>query len=347
MMDTIRLRADDQADVDRAAELLKGGHLVAFPTETVYGLGANGLSADAIAGIFAAKQRPSWDPLILHITGIEDIDRIARVTKELRHCVEQLAGAFWPGPLTMLLPKTDAVPDSVTAGRPLVGVRVPAHPAALALLRAARLPIAAPSANRFGHTSPTTADHVLADLSGRIDAVLDGGATHVGIESTVIDITRTPIVQYRPGAITLQQIQQACNLPVEVYAPAMSEVKARRPESLPSPGVGIRHYAPRARVLLVDGTPDAVQRKFVELSTEGEPAGKTGVLLPISWPKPGHAVVQPWATWDDAGRLAATLFAGLRALDARGVETIVVPLPPAGGIYDAIRDRLFKAAREA
>ncbi len=343
MVDTIRLRADNQADIERAADLLRAGRLVAFPTETVYGLGANALSAEAVAGIFSAKQRPAWDPLILHLPDVGDIDRVARIPDELRDCVEQLAQAFWPGPLTILLPRSAAVPDAVTAGRPLVGIRVPAHPAALALLRAVGLPIAAPSANRFGHTSPTTADHVLADLGGRIDAVLDGGPTHVGIESAVIDITHKPIVQYRPGAITPQQIEAACGVPVQVYVPAISEKNVHEPEALASPGVGIRHYAPRARVRLVEGSPETLQRKVTEAAAEET---NPGVLLPIGWAAPRNAVVQPWATWDQPERLAATLFAGLRALDARGVENIVVPLPPPGGVYDAIRDRLLKAARD-
>ncbi len=343
MLETIRLRAYDQADVERAAELLRDGRLVAFPTETVYGLGANALSAQAVAGIFTAKQRPAWDPLIVHATGVGDVERITKIPDDLRDCVKELAAAFWPGPLTMLLPRSAAVPDAVTAGRPLVGVRVPSHPAAQALLRAVGLPIAAPSANRFGHTSPTTAEHVLADLGGRIDAVLDGGPTHVGIESTVIDVTRSPIVQYRPGAITPEQIEAACGVPVKVYVPALSEKNVREPESLPSPGVGIRHYAPRARVLLVEGTSEALQRKLASVVAEEKNAG---VLLPIGWPAPQNAVVQPWATWEHPERLAAMLFAGLRALDAQGVEKIIVPLPPPGGMYDAIRDRLLKAARE-
>ena len=343
MLETFRLEAGDPADIERAAEMLRGGRLVAFATETVYGLGANALSAEAVAGIFAAKQRPAWDPLIVHIASVDEIDRVAVISGELRARVQQLAAAFWPGPLTMLLPKSPVVPDIVTAGRPLVGVRIPAHPAAQALLRATGLPIAAPSANRFGHTSPTTADHVLADLGGRIDAVLDAGPTQVGIESTVVDVTRTPIVQYRPGAVTPQQIEAVCGVSVEVYVPAPEQ---RAPESLPSPGVGIRHYAPRARVVLVEGTPEAVQRKVIECTTERGGAEKIGVLLPIGWRAPEKAIVQPWAAWDDPSRLAATLFGGLRALDARGVDHIVCPLPAPGGVYDAIRDRLLKAARE-
>lgn len=340
MLETFRLEAASRTDVEGAAELLRNGRLVAFATETVYGLGANALSAEAVARIFEAKQRPAWDPLIVHIASVDEIDRITLIQGELRARVKCLAAAFWPGPLTMLLPRSAAVPDAVTAGRPLVGVRVPAHPAAQALLRAVDLPIAAPSANRFGHTSPTTADHVLADLGGRIDAVLDAGPTQVGIESTVVDVTRTPMVQYRPGAITPQQLRAACGVEVEVYTRAPEE---RAPESLPSPGVGIRHYAPRARVVLVEGAPEAVQRKVTELGGEN---GKTGVLLPIGWRAPENAIVQPWAAWEEPARLAATLFAGLRELDAHGIDAIICPLPEAGGVYDAIRDRLLKAARE-
>jgi L-threonylcarbamoyladenylate synthase len=342
MLETFRLRAADPADVERAAELLRAGRLVAFATETVYGLGASALSAEAVAGIFVAKQRPAWDPLIVHVASVEEIDRIAVISGELRARVEGLAEAFWPGPLTMLLPKAAAVPDAVTAGRPLVGVRIPAHPAAQALLRATGLPIAAPSANRFGHTSPTNADHVLADLGGRIDAVLDAGPTQVGIESTVVDVTRTPIVQYRPGAVTPQQIENVCGVPVEVYVPTTEQ---RAPESLPSPGVGIRHYAPRARMLLV---PSA---DLITLSRAAAAAqrmgGSIGFLLPTGWPSPlSGAFVFHWGDWGDPKALAQNLFAGLRELDATGADLIVVPLPPPGGLYDAIRDRLLKAARE-
>src|SRR5215469_4345520 len=343
MLKTFRLQAADPADVARAAELLRAGHLVAFATETVYGLGANALSAEAVAGIFAAKQRPAWDPLIVHIASVEEISRITLISDELRTRVDRLSRAFWPGPLTMLLPRSPAIPDAVTAGRPLVGVRIPAHPAAQALLHDTGLPIAAPSANRFGHTSPTTADHVLADLGGRIDAVLDAGPTEVGIESTVVDVTRTPIVQYRPGAVTPQQIEAVCGVRVEVHVP---EKEQGRPESLPSPGVGIRHYAPRARVVLVEGTPEGVQQKVRELVTDGGDARRIGVLLPTGWPKLEAATVQPWADWEQPSRLAATLFAGLRALDAREVDHIICPLPAPGGVYDAIRDRLLKSARE-
>jgi L-threonylcarbamoyladenylate synthase len=345
MPETIRLRAEVSADVERAAELLRAGRLVAFATETVYGLGANALSAEAVAGIFVAKQRPSWDPLIVHIAAYEELERVAVLDKALRARVELLARAFWPGPLTLLLPRRAEIPEAVTAGRALVGVRVPAHPAAQALLRAAKLPIAAPSANRFGHISPTTAAHVLEDLDGRIDAVLDAGATPVGLESTVIDATQTPMVLYRPGAIAAGEIEAVCCVAVTTFVAAV-DVEQREPEALPSPGVGMRHYAPRARVVLVEGSEDAVRRAL----REKKDAGSVGVLLPEGWSLGGEhaalqAIVQRWAAWDRPEALAARLYAALRALDAMKVNVIVCPLPPEGALYDAIRDRLMKAAR--
>src|SRR6185312_12083592 len=258
MLETFRLQAAVPPDVERAAELLRAGRLVAFATETVYGLGANALSAEAVAGIFAAKQRPAWDPLIVHIASVDEIDRIALISDELRARVERLADAFWPGPLTMLVPKAPAVPDTVTAGRALVGVRVPAHPVAQALLRAAGLPIAAPSANRFMHTSPTTAAHVLADLDGRIACVLDGGPTTVGVESTVVDLTTSPTRLLRPGGVTLEDLRAI--LPdIIVPGSSASAASASQPASAEptrAPGQMARHYAPHTRLIVFDA-PDA------------------------------------------------------------------------------------------
>ncbi len=334
MTQTLHLSAENPAQIFQAAELLRSGRLVAFATETVYGLGANALSTDAVAGIFEAKQRPSWDPLIVHIASVAQLSKIAVIPPHLASRLLTLASAFWPGPLTLLLPRSAAISDAVTAGRELVGVRIPSHPAALALLREANLPIAAPSANRFGHTSPTTAAHVLADLDGRIDAVLDAGPTSVGVESTVLDPTQTPMMLYRPGAVTAEQLTAATGVEVTVYGPALVETS---PEALPSPGVGIRHYAPRARLVLVEPGPQALQHA-VE-------AGKAiGVMLPEGWASPAEALVYAWGRWDDLETLAARLFAGLRELDDRGVEVILCPLPVAGGLADALRDRLKKAA---
>ena len=347
MSRTLHLDASKPDDVRRAAELLREGCLVAFATETVYGLGANALSTDAVSGIFAAKQRPSWDPLIVHLASAEQLGSVAEVPAELAGRVAALADAFWPGALTLLLPRNAGIPDAVTAGRELVGVRVPAHAVALALLADAGLPIAAPSANLFGHTSPTTAEHVLADLDGRIDAVLDAGPTAIGLESTVLDPAQTPMMLYRPGAVTAAQLTEVTGIEVEVF---VAEEGLKESRSMPSPGVGIRHYAPRARLVLVEGSAEALERALLQCeSAAGN--GRVGVLLPSGWTvsgeRSGQVVCQCWGRWEDPGELAATLFSGLRALDDCGVSLILCPLPGAGGLADAIRDRLQKAARSA
>jgi len=330
---TLRFDPSRTGDLEQAAEILRCGGTVAFPTETVYGLGANALDADAVAKIFAAKQRPAWDPLIVHLADAAQVATVAEVSGR----VQALAEAFWPGPLTLLLPRLPNIPDLVTAGRPLVGVRVPAHPVALELLRLAGIPVAAPSANTFGHTSPTTAAHVLADLDGRIDGVVDGGATKVGVESTVLDPEK--MVVYRPGAVTLEQIAAVCGLSPTLYiAPVIAGV----PEALPAPGVGIRHYAPRANVVLVEGTPDALQNAVD--AAEGK---RVGVMKPDGWMLVSGAEVFRWGDWEYPEELASRLFAGLRELDERGVDEIVCPMPPVSGLGRAIRDRLEKASRES
>ena len=343
MPQTLHLQADLDTDRYCAAGLLRQGRLVAFATETVYGLGANALSPEAVAGIFEAKKRPSWDPLIVHLASASQLQQITLLGPVLARRVSALAEAFWPGPLTLLLPRTSAIPDSVTAGRPLVGVRVPAHPSALALLEATGLPIAAPSANLFGHTSPTTAAHVLADLDGRIDAVLDAGPTNIGLESTVLDPTQTPMVLYRPGAITAERLTEVTGVSVELFQPP--ELNGTAQTSLPAPGVGLRHYAPRARLVLVEGTSEALNRELLLLAAD--PQHRVGVLIPDTWPVHAPAIIEPWARWGDLYALAARLFAGLRSLDDRGATLILCPLPPPGGLADAIRDRLHKAARPA
>lgn len=328
----------------RAAAILRTGGLVAFPTETVYGLGANALSAEAVSGIFAAKQRPDWDPLIVHIAHRLALTQVATSSP----LAGKLMDTFWPGPLTLLLPRTPAIPDAVTAGRPLVGVRIPNHPVAQALLRMAGVPIAAPSANRFGHTSPTTAAHVLADLDGRIDAVLDGGPTDVGVESTVAEVRGQEVVIYRHGAVTLQMLESVANKG-QVWA-YQAEITADPPESMPSPGVGIRHYAPRARLILVRGdlARSAAQVEHALVEAIDAQAGATkivGVMLPETWNSSSADVIFRWGPWHQPEVLAQRLFAGLRELDDQGSTVILCPLPTIPGIGDAIRDRLEKAAR--
>ncbi|HUZ04023.1 MAG TPA: L-threonylcarbamoyladenylate synthase, partial [Acidobacteriaceae bacterium] len=293
--------------IAQAAEILRAGGTVAFPTETVYGLGANALDADSVAKIFAAKQRPSWDPLIVHIC---DAEMLARVVAEISPTAQRLMDAFWPGPLTLLLPRNEAIPLAVTAGRDLVGVRMPAHPVAQALIAASGLPIAAPSANRFGHISPTTAAHVLDDLNGRIDMVLDGGPTAHGVESTVLEVREGGAVVYRAGAISMEALQSLIGS-VVMYQPQLTTTP---PASLPSPGVGIRHYAPRARVVLVDcAMLNDVERERAwlrALSQAAKLAQNTGalygVLLPTLWPLPdGFSGLRfDWGGWSHPESLA-------------------------------------------
>ena len=326
--------ASTREGIARAAEILRNGGTVAFPTETVYGLGANALDSRAVANIFTAKARPNWDPIIVHVSDRAMLDQVATVPPQ----AERLIAAFWPGPLTLLLPRTPQVPDNVTAGRPLVGVRMPAHPIALALIEATGLSLAAPSANRFGRISPTTAAHVLEDLDQRIDAVLDGGPTTVGVESTVLDATQSPLILYRPGAITTAMLEPVIG-PVTLYQPPSS---AAEPESLPSPGIGIRHYAPRARLILVT-TESELNNHLTHLLAEKE---KIGVMLPQNWTiHHRHVEIFHWNSFDDNAALAHTLFAGLRELDQRNVIVILCPLPPDDGLGAAIRDRLEKAAK--
>ncbi|MGA3373889.1 MAG: L-threonylcarbamoyladenylate synthase [Terracidiphilus sp.] len=334
--------AEAQETLERAAETLRSGGLVALPTETVYGLGANALDAAAVGRIFAAKQRPAWDPVIVHVAGPEGgAAMLDALVREVPDTARKLMAAFWPGPLTLLLPRTAAVPDAVTAGRLLVGVRMPAHPVALELIRRAGVPVAAPSANLFGRISPTTAAHVLADLDGRIDAVVDAGPTVHGVESTVLDPCQSPMMIYRPGAVTSDQIRETAG-PVEVYRES-GAARTTPPEALPSPGIGLRHYAPRARLVLVGAPLDRLGELLA--GTAGELRDeKVGVMLPAEVARPARiAAVFPWGRWAAPEEMARTLYAGLRALDAAGCTVILCPVPPAEGIGAAIRDRLLKA----
>jgi L-threonylcarbamoyladenylate synthase len=330
-----------QSALAQAAELLRSGGTVALPTETVYGLGANALDAAAVAKIFAAKQRPAWDPIIVHVA---EEAMLAGLVAEVPEPARALMAAFWPGPLTLLLPRSAAIPGIVTAGRPLVGVRMPAHPVAFELIRRAGVPVAAPSANLFGRTSPTTAAHVLEDLDGRIDAVLDAGPTVHGMESTVLDPNRSPMMLYRPGAISIEQIRAVAGT-VEVFKDSVLLQDARR-EALPSPGVGLRHYAPRARLVLVGGSEDGLGRLIADAVHELRDQ-RVGVMLPegIDCPRlPKTARIYHWGRWSAPEEMAAKLYAGLRDLDARQCTAIVCAIPPAEGIGAAIRDRLIKAA---
>ena len=352
IVDPARINNDEaQAAIAQAAQILRSGGLVALPTETVYGLGANALNPSAVARIFEAKQRPSWDPIIVHIAGPAlQNPMLEPLVMQIPSAAHDLMRVFWPGPLTLLLPRSEAVPDMVTAGRPLVGIRMPAHPVAFELIRQAGVPIAAPSANVFGHISPTTAAHVLEDLDGEIDAVLDAGPTQHGLESTVLDPNQYPMIIYRPGAITAQQIREITG-PVEIWEDKMLPRSDDR-EALPSPGVGLRHYAPRARLILVEGTIDELPARLAEAAKPHE-NHRLGLMLPtelanLDLGAPLRVAAEfAWGSWNTSAELAEKLYAGLRALDAQGCDVILCPMPQSTGIGEAIRDRLRKAAFSA
>ena len=351
-MNTLRLSVDPsrretaeaREAIARAAGILRSGGLVALPTETVYGLGANALDAAAVARIFAAKERPSWDPIIVHIAGpTAPNPMIEKLVTEIPEPARKLMEAFWPGPLTLLLPRSSEVPDLVTAGRPLVGVRMPSHPVAFAVIQLAGVPIAAPSANTFSRTSPTTAGHVLEDLDGRIDAVLDAGPTDHGLESTVLDPCQSPMVIYRPGAISAGQICSVAG-PVEIYRPD-APLAAEPRGALPAPGVGLRHYAPRARLILIESTLADLPARIREAAAE-QPGERLGMMLPseLAPHAPPDAEVFPWGRLSVPEEMARSLYAGLRTLDGIGCTVVLCPVPPGDGISAAIRDRLRKAS---
>src|SRR3954468_5112635 len=319
-METRLLSAQSPGDLDEAAALLRSGGLVAFPTETVYGLGGVACGPPPARAIYAAKGRPMTNPLIVHVLGEREARPLgARWPLEAR----QLASRFWLGPLTLVLPRTDIVPDEVTGGGPTVAVRAPSHAAARALLELVGAPLAAPSANRSEHVSPTTAAHVLRDLNGRIDAVVDGGRCPVGIESTVISLDGAPRL-LRAGAIPLPQIEELVG-PVEV---------GQRGSVAQSPGQHRRHYAPAALVKLA-------ARPELESSVAALP-GRVGVLLRGDGPAPAAVAIVRLP--EDAAGYARALYAALRDLEDADCTAIVIEQVPTGSDWEAVRDRLTRAA---
>jgi L-threonylcarbamoyladenylate synthase len=344
MTETLVL-APDAAGIARAAALLRAGGLVAFPTETVYGLGANALDAEAVAGIFRAKGRPAEDPLIVHLAAAADLPRVVRAVPRR---AERLAAAFWPGPLTLVLPRTDAVPAAVTAGLDTVGVRVPAHPVAHALLAAAGVPVAAPSANLFSRPSPTRAAHVLADLRGRIDAVLDGGPTPVGVESTIVDLSAGAPRLLRPGGVPAEAIEALLGEALDAGPHPATNGGAGVPQV--APGLLETHYAPRTPLVLVADADPARARAHLLAEVAGAVrAGRRVGVLALDEDRadlPPGVVAEPVGAWDDPAASAARLFHALRALDAAGLETLYArPLAePSGGLGRALADRLLRAA---
>ncbi|MCG5250227.1 L-threonylcarbamoyladenylate synthase [Brevibacillus agri] len=325
-----------------AARLLRAGEAVAFPTETVYGLGANALSDAAVEKIFAAKGRPSDNPLIVHIGEREQLSTVAGTVPEKG---QKLMDAFWPGPLTIILPKNDQVASLVTAGLDSVGVRMPDHPIALALIKEAGVPIAAPSANRSGRPSPTTAAHVFADLDGRVAGIVDGGATGVGVESTVVDVTVDPPVILRPGGITREQMERVIG-PVELD-PSFQVGAVETPRA---PGMKYTHYAPEGEMWLVTGDEAQVRAKMAELLAEAKRHGqKTGVLATEEsaayWQEQAAVdVVLSVGSRHDLEKVAQQLYAVLREFDHQRVQFIVGETFSREGLGMAVMNRLEKAA---
>jgi L-threonylcarbamoyladenylate synthase len=315
----------DPATIARAAAILQSGGLVAFPTETVYGLGANALDVEASRRIFAAKGRPAHNPVIVHV---DDVPAARALATHWPATAQRLAERFWPGPLTLVLPRSDRVAPLITAGGPTVAVRVPAHPVALALLRACRLPLAAPSANRSGLLSPTRAEHVLAGLAGRIDLLLDAGPVSGGIESTVLDVSTDRPRLLRPGLITPAQLE-------EVVGPIARMEHEAAAAPLRSPGMLERHYAPVTPLECVSGEGGDYVR---DLRAQGLRIG--WLTFATGFQEPGDTTrVLP----REPGGYAAELYAALHEFDAAGLDRIVVDLPPATEEWLAIHDRLRRA----
>jgi len=307
------------SDIQRAAEIIRNGGLVAFPTETVYGLGADALNPLAVARIFEAKDRPSFDPLIVHVPGLSEAMKLASAIPEK---ARRLAAKFWPGPLTLVLPKVPSVPDIVTSGLPSVAIRVPDHPLALEFLWEVACPIAAPSANPFGRVSPTTAQHVRDGLGDRVDLILDGGPCRVGVESTILSFLSDPPVLLRPGGISLEDLQS-------VIGPVTLDPHAR--EIPLAPGQLQNHYATQTPLYLGEG------------SLTGR-LGYLGMKMPVD--PDSYERIEVLSADGDLREAASHLFAALRRLDAAGLDALVALPVPDEGLGRAINDRLFKASQK-
>lgn len=316
-----RIEPADRQAVDEAAAILRAGGIVAFPTETVYGLGADATSAMAVARIYAAKGRPSFNPLIAHVSDIAQ----ARREGKFNHAAEQLAAAFWPGPLTLVVPvaATGTVCELARAGLESIALRMPAHPVARALIAAAGCPLAAPSANRSGHVSPTTARHVADDLDGSVDLILNGGDCPVGLESTIIACLDDTPRLLRPGGIARRDLEAVLGHPLPTGVPVETD-------STPiAPGLLASHYAPKARV---------------RLAAHSLAAGEAGLDFGGQLSAPADAFRLDLSERGDIVEAAANLFGYLRRLDATGAATIAVAPIPSGGLGEAINDRLARAA---
>ena len=334
-MKTLRLPGDDPKSVEIAAEILKNGGLVAIPTETVYGLGANGLDEEAVAKIFVAKGRPQDNPLILHVADAEQMELFAHDNPAEAYA---LAERFWPGPLTMVLPAKDIVPKRTTGGLDTVGIRCPAHETTRAIIRLAGIPVAAPSANTSGKPSTVTADHVLHDHDGRIEAVVDGGHCSVGVESTIVDLTERPARLLRPGGITPEQLREILG---ELIVDEAVTGQIDPDKVVRAPGMKYRHYAPNAPVVIISGGREKAADYIHHFYEPGDRVLCFEEELPL------YADCNPLAYGREAdvNTLSAGLFDALRILDEdENVRRVFARCPEGGGVAYAVQNRLRKAA---
>src|SRR3990170_4791222 len=324
-----------------AADIIKAGGLVAFPTETVYGLGADALNAEAVLALFAAKKRPLDNPPIVHVENVKDIYRLVqRVPPK----AEVLMGKFWPGPLTLVFKRAAVVPEVTVAGLDTVAVRMPQHKVALALIKESGCPIAAPSANLAGKPSPTTAKHVFDDLSGRIDVILDGGPTRIGVESTVLDVSVDPPLLLRPGGTSLEALRKELG-EVKLHPFVIAETELAEQEAR-SPGMKHRHYSPKAQVILVEGFVPAIMNRVKVLTSGYWLEGKrVGVLATdeTAWAYEAD-VVKSLGSRRNVDAMAANLFRLLREFDAEVVDVIIAEGVPMEGLGLAVMNRLRKAS---
>ena len=343
-MDTIIEKVDpahiDTDVMEQAGKLIAEGELVAFPTETVYGLGGDALVPDASRRIYAAKGRPSDNPLIVHIADFDDMKRVAR---EVPEQAKKLADAFWPGPLTMIVWKSDAVPEATTGGMQTVAVRMPNHPVALELIRRSGCLIAAPSANTSGRPSPTEAQHVAEDLSGKIAMILDGGPVGIGIESTIIDLTEEKPMILRPGYITPEMLSEVLQEEVVIDPGIIAADDTRKPKA---PGMKYKHYAPKAEMIIVDGAQDAVIHKINELTAAKRAEGKKVAVIATDETKDRYdaQVILSMGKRADEDAIAQHLYKILRECDELDVGEIYSECFQTPRIGQAIMNRLLKAA---
>ncbi|MBF0452220.1 MAG: threonylcarbamoyl-AMP synthase [Candidatus Magnetomorum sp.] len=339
----VSLQKPDMDIINQAAQLIQSGQLVAFPTETVYGLGADAFNAGAVQTIFSVKQRPSSDPLIVHIQNIRELTSVAI---NIPDSALELADQYWPGPLTLILEKHPDIPLSVTAGGQTIAVRLPAHPIARLLIQQSCCPIAAPSANRFSRPSPTLAQHVFDDLDARISMIIDGGATDIGLESTVLDLTQSPPCILRPGGIILEDLKSSIpDVHMSTrYLDAQNSTHR-------SPGQLFKHYAPKARLLLFSGDHTdkiltAMEEQIHHLLKNNKTVGVMVTDENAAFFQNKGGTIMKLGSINDLGTVAKKLFACMRTLDSQSMNYILMKMPPEIGLGWALKDRLIRAAYE-